>query len=249
MAIAVATASAVRRERADGGRDRLRDRPQPQRELGDDPERALRADEQAREVVAGARLARPRAGTDHAPVGQHDLEREHVLAHRPVADGVGPGGAGGRHAAERRVGARVDAEERALAADPLLERRAGDAGLDGDVEVLDAHAQDRVHQARVDRDAALDREHVALERGAGAERHDRHVVLGASAHDRGDLLGRARERDRVRRRRRERRTRRARAGRARSPTSTGGRPAARSAPRSPPARLTEPAYPAPRAGP
>ena len=194
-----------RGEGADRGRDRLRDRPQAQRELGDDPERPLGADEQAREVVAGARLARPRAGADHAPVGQHHLEREHVVAHRPVADGVGPRSARGRHPAQRRVGAGVDREERALTADALLERGARDAGLERDVEVLDAHAQDRVHQARVDRNAALDREDVALERGAGAERDDRHAVVRARAHDRGDLLGRARERHRVGRRRRERR--------------------------------------------
>ena len=42
------------REGADGGGDRLGDRPQPQRELGDDPERPLRADEQVGEVVARA---------------------------------------------------------------------------------------------------------------------------------------------------------------------------------------------------
>ena len=37
-----------------------RDRDQAQRDLGDDAERALGADEQAREVVAGRRLARAR---------------------------------------------------------------------------------------------------------------------------------------------------------------------------------------------
>ena len=193
------------RERADGGRDRLGDRPQPQRQLGDDPERALGADEQVGEVVAGARLAGARAGADDAAVGQHHLEREHVLAHRPVAHRVGPRGAGRRHAAQRRVRPGVDREERALAADALLQRRARDAGLHGGVEVLDADAQDRVHQARVERDAALDGEHLALERGAGAERDDGHAVLVARAHDGGDLVGRARERDRVGRRRRERR--------------------------------------------
>jgi hypothetical protein len=50
------------------------------------------------------------------------------------------------------------------AADALLQCRARDAGLHGGVEVLDAHAQDRVHQARVQRDAALDGEDLALDR-------------------------------------------------------------------------------------
>ena len=167
------------REGAHGGGDRFGDRPQPQRQLGDDPERPLRADEQVGEVVAGARLSRARAGADDAPVRQHHLEREDVLAHRAVADRVGPRGAGGRHAAERRVRSRVDREERAVAAHALLQRRARDAGLHGGVEVLDAHAQDRVHQAGVQRDAALYGEDLALDRGAGAERDDGHAVLGA----------------------------------------------------------------------
>ena len=42
-----------RRERADAAGNRLRDAVQLQRELGDDAERAFRADEQPREVVAG----------------------------------------------------------------------------------------------------------------------------------------------------------------------------------------------------
>jgi hypothetical protein len=43
----------------------------------------------------------------------------------------------------------VDREEQAVAAEPLLQHGATHAGLDGRVEVVDAHTQDPVHQAGV----------------------------------------------------------------------------------------------------
>ena len=60
-----------RRPRARGTRSRtatdvLRDPVEAQRQLGDHPERSLRADEQPGQVVAGRGLRRPRAGADHA---------------------------------------------------------------------------------------------------------------------------------------------------------------------------------------
>ena len=55
----------------------------------------------------------------------------------------------------------------------LRELQAGDAGFDRRVQVLRADAHDVVHLAQIDGDAAVQRVHVSLERGAGAERHDR----------------------------------------------------------------------------
>ena len=224
------------RERADGGGDRLGDRPQPQRQLGDDPERPLRSDEQVGEVVAGARLARPRAGADDAPVRQHHLEREHVLAHRAVADGVGPRGAGRRHAAQRRVRSRVDREERAVAADALLQHRARDAGLHGDVEVLDAHAQD----LRPSGSCRARRR--PRRRGSGPRPRSRCRTRRPGRRAR-CTCGRSRRPPRSCAGTRPRRaappgtpTRRARAGREPGPKWTAGRPAARPGRRSPPPR-------------
>jgi hypothetical protein len=77
-----------------------------------------------------------------------------------------------------------------------------DAGLDGDVHVVDRQAQDRVHPAHVDRDAAAQRSDVALERRARSERDDRRAVLGADAHHARALLDVEREDDEVGRRRR-----------------------------------------------
>ena len=64
----------------------------------------------------------------------------------------------------------------------------GDAGLNGRVEVLDADAQHLVHPRQVDADAAAKRQHLPLERRAGAERNDRHVPRGRGAHDGADLV-------------------------------------------------------------
>ena len=67
VAITVSTAPAEVAERADRRGDRLRDAVEAQLHLGDDPERALRADEEPRQVVAGRRLARPAAGRTTRP--------------------------------------------------------------------------------------------------------------------------------------------------------------------------------------
>ena len=114
-----------RRERALRGGRRLGDRVQAQRRLADQPERALRADHQPRQVIAGRGLARPRVGAHDPPAGVDHGEREHVLAHRPVADGGRARGAGRDHPADRRVGARVDGEEHALGPQPRVELRGG----------------------------------------------------------------------------------------------------------------------------
>ncbi len=115
-----------------------------QRDLADQAERALRADEQAGEVVARGGLARARAGADDLAVGGDHGEREDVLAHRAVADRGRPGRAGGDHPADRRVRAGVDREEHALG--PQLARRAAarHARLHGHVHVLDRQPQDPV---------------------------------------------------------------------------------------------------------
>ncbi len=186
-------------KRTDAGRDRLRDAREPQRQLDDDAERAFRADHQPREVVAGRRLLGAARRGHELAVRLHDFERQHIVLHGAVAHGVGAGAARRRHAAERRVGAGIDREEQALVAQVLVERLAGDAGLDHAVEVLGMHRQHPVHVADVDRDAAVRRVDLTLERRAGAERDHRHAMAGADPHDLlhvGDAL---REHHRIRR--------------------------------------------------
>ena len=124
------------------------------RDLGDDAERALRAHEQAGQVVAGRRLARPPAGADHPAVGHDHGQAQHVLLHRAVADGVGAGRSRRGHAADGGVGTRVDREEQAGVAQVRVELLAGDPRLHGGVQVLGMHRQDLVHLRQVEGDAA-----------------------------------------------------------------------------------------------
>ena len=98
-------------EGAGRGDHRFGNAVEAQRDLGDDAQRAFGADEQLHQVVARARLARAAAEPHDAAVGDHDLQRQHVLAHGAVAHGVGAGGAGAGHAADRGVGAGIDREE------------------------------------------------------------------------------------------------------------------------------------------
>ena len=101
------------------------------------------ADEQARQVVAGGRLARARPGRDDPAVGQHHRQAEHVLAHRAVAHGGRARRARRRHAADRRVGAGIDREHQAGVAQRLVQLHARHAGFDRRVEILGADAQRR----------------------------------------------------------------------------------------------------------
>ncbi len=111
-------------------------------------ERPLRADEQPGQVVAGRRLRCARARADHAPVGEHRLERQHVGAHLPVAHRRRAGRVRRRHPAERRIGARVDREEEAVLADGPLEREPGDARLHRRRQVLRARCRGSGRAAR-----------------------------------------------------------------------------------------------------
>ncbi|SPC14782.1 hypothetical protein CO2235_220015 [Cupriavidus oxalaticus] len=192
-------------EGAHRGRDRLRLRVEPHRDLGNDAERAFAADEQAGQVIAGRRLARMRAGADHAAIGGHHGQRQHVLAHGAVAHRVGPGRARRAHAAQRRVRARVDREEQPGVLDFLVQLLARDAGLHGHAQVLGLHRQHAVHLRQVQADAAGHGQQVPFQRRAGAVGDQRHAVVVAQARDLGDFVGAVGEHDRIGHRRRERR--------------------------------------------
>ena len=68
-------------------------RHQPQRDLGDDGQRAFRADQQLREVVADDVLHRLRTGADDLAGRQHGFERQHVALGRAVLHRARPAGA------------------------------------------------------------------------------------------------------------------------------------------------------------
>ena len=168
-------------------------------DLDDDAERAFGADEHMGEIVAGRGLLRPRAGAQERSVGDDHAERQHDVLHRAVAHRVGARGAGRGHAAERSVGARIDREEEPAVAQVLVELLAGDAGLDDAIEIVGVDGENIVHAREVERDAAMGRVDMALERRADAERNDRRVVPGAELDEVDHVLLVLGEHHRVRR--------------------------------------------------
>ena len=103
-------------EGADRGENGLGDTVQLQRELGDDAERALGADQEMGQIVTVCRFPGALPGIEQRAVGQHRVKAQDVVAHGAVTHGVGARGASRRHAAEARIGAWVDGEEKALVA-------------------------------------------------------------------------------------------------------------------------------------
>ena len=91
----------------------------------------------------------------------------------------------------------IDREEEARALELRVELLAQHARLHAAVEILGVDLQHAVHLRQVDAHAAVERGDVALERGADAERDDRHPRRMAQAHDRRDLLVGVREDDDV----------------------------------------------------
>ena len=185
------------REAAGGGGDGFGQAVQAERQLGDDAQRALRPDQQVREVVAGGGLARLRPGADDRAVRHHRLEREDVLSDGAVADGGGAGGAGGGHAAQRGIGAGIDGEEEPGVAQVLVQALAGQAGLRGAEQVLGGDRKQPVHPREIEADAALDGEVLSFQRTGGAVGGDGRAGVGADLHDLRDLGGRLRVGHRV----------------------------------------------------
>ena len=187
-----------RPERGGQGDRLLRRGPQGQRRLGDDAERALGADEQAGQVVARDALDRAAAGAQHPPVGEDDLQAEHVVGGDAVLDAAEPAGVRGEVAADRApvVAGGVRRIEQAGPGDGVPQRLVHDAGLDDGEAIGRRHLQDGVHPGHHQRDRAVDGVARAGQPRAGAARHDRDAVPGGHLHHRDDLGGAARQDDR-----------------------------------------------------
>ena len=75
-------------------------RKQLQARGGDHAERAFGAEEQRLDVVPRVVLAKRVERGQHAPIGEHDFEPEHLIAHHAVANDIGAAGVGGEVAAD-----------------------------------------------------------------------------------------------------------------------------------------------------
>ena len=98
-----AAPASLRRSKRDGHEPLLvRHRPQLERRLHDDAERAVRADEELGQVVAGHVLHDLAAAAHERAVGGDDRESDEEIAHGAVEMAPRAGGVGRDHAAERR---------------------------------------------------------------------------------------------------------------------------------------------------
>ena len=90
----------------------------------------------------------------------------------------------------RSVGAGIDGKKQPGILEMLVKLLAGDAGLDGDVQILGADPQDIIHLAEIKADAAMQGGHMTLQRCSRAEGYDRRAVPRTGADDLADFLGR-----------------------------------------------------------
>ena len=139
--------------------DRARRRVELEHRRGDDAQRALRADEEVLQVVARVVLAQPAQPVPHAPVGQHHLQPQHLLAHVAVAQHLRAAGVGGDVAAHLAAAFRGErqGEEAAVFRRHALQLGEDAAGLDGDRVVVEVDGAHAVHARDVDAPPACPR--------------------------------------------------------------------------------------------
>ena len=129
-----------------------------QQDLGDDAERAFRADEQVAQRIAGDVLHALVAGPEHLAVGQHDFQAHDVIAGDAVFEAAQAAGVLGHVAADggdlHRAG--VGRIEQARGAGGVGDGLRGGARLDQQGEIGAVQFEDLVHLDQAEHDAVRD---------------------------------------------------------------------------------------------
>src|SRR6185369_8799077 len=135
------------------------------------------------------------AGPDDAPVGHHDLERQHRIARLAVLDAAQAAGIGAQVPPDRAhlEAGRIRGVEKALGGDCGLELRVDDPRLDDRDQVLPVDLDDPVHRGEDHGQPALDAGRAAGQTRPRPARDDRHSHLGRDPHDLDHVRGRRRE--------------------------------------------------------
>ena len=136
---------------------------EPQRNLRDDAERSLRADEKSGEIVAGGGLPGPARRANDLPRRKHDLEPQHIRAHRTVTYCVGTRRTRRGHTAKTCVSTRIDRKKKPGMTEFLIELLAGYPGLYPAIEVFLVDRQYAVHALQIQADPAMHRVHVTFQ--------------------------------------------------------------------------------------
>src|SRR6202011_5219976 len=114
-----------------------------------DPERALAADEELLQIVAGIVLAQAAQPVPDPPVREHDLEAQSQLARIAVAQYRDAAGIGRQIAADLAAALAAEAERKRPVGlgGGLVQMREDAAGLDGHCEIDRVDRADAVHAA------------------------------------------------------------------------------------------------------
>jgi hypothetical protein len=165
----------------------------------DHAKRALGANEQVLEVVAGIVLAQSAQALPHLAAGQNDFEAKRQLACIAVAQHLGAAGIGRQVAAERgaALGGEAQREEPTLRGGSLLHRLQQAAGLRGQRVVGGVDRTNTIHPTQADDDVAAGRRgrRATHEARIAALRHDRCARRRARAYRRCNLGRRGRQYD------------------------------------------------------
>ena len=167
-----------------------------QQHLGDDAERAFRADEQIAQRVAGdvlhALVAEPR----HCAVGQDDFQAHDVVARDAVLRAAQAAGVLGHVAADGGdvLRAGIRRVEQAMSRRGLVDALVRHARLREQREVARIELEDLVHLREAKHDAAGARHAAAAQAGSRPARDDRRAARGRQADALGTLAPSSAER-------------------------------------------------------
>src|SRR5690606_29457062 len=160
-------------------------------------EGALRADEKLLEIVARIIFSKAGEAVPDAPVRQHHLEAEDLLARVAIMQDLHAASIGRDIAADLAAPFRADAErkDKAVLLGDRLQVGKDAARIHGERAVQPVDLAHAVHPPGGNDDliAAAEGDGAADKAGIAALRHDRRLRLGAEADERGDFFGRARQ--------------------------------------------------------
>ena len=164
-----------------------------------DAEVSLGTDEQPDEIGT-PRLAAGAAAFHHRAVGEHYLEREHVIRGDAVLETVWPAGVLG-HVSADRAGALARGIGRVVQSVwpcRCAQLRVHDAGFDDGKTIGGIDAHDAIQSRQHEQHASGIGKRTTRQASACASRYKGHVVRGKQAHDRDQLFAIARKNDDVR---------------------------------------------------
>lgn len=164
-----------------------------QRSFRDESQRALAADEDLGQVVAGAALPRPLPGLDHRAIRKHHREAQHPLSHGAVPICVGPAAPRADHATYHGPGAGIGREEEVVLLQLGVQHLPPYSRLHHDVHILLVQLEDLVHVRKVNADPAARGSEVAFQARSPAVSRHGDAPRVADLHDLAHLFRALRE--------------------------------------------------------